>query len=294
MARSTLTYFAVGAALALTACGGGSSNSTGPTAAVPQAADTEVAAPSAPTPKPASSSRQFSMAANVTGSYPPGIGGCLSIQTDSPPGETPCVSQARTTGDEGTRGTVTARPDSGYRFTGWSRLSSDCGGENVNPCSFAFDRNKVMTALFERTTASASASTPSAPAPHSALASPPAPQPQFTVVAVARVDAAAISRRVARGVPYSSSANLETGCVIIDGSACGYPPVGSGYERGGVSYSPVSNTEAAGTRGTVTAVPDPGHRFLGWTSSSADCAGSTTNPCHFTYDRNKTITAIFD
>jgi hypothetical protein len=131
-------------------CGGGSSSPTGPTTETTTAAAPVPAAVSAPAPAPPVRQviRQYTMAANVSGSYPPGIGGCLIIKTDSPPGETPCGSPARTTGDEGTRGTVTAVPDAGYRWS--SSFSSDCPGESTNPCSFAFDRNKVMTAYFGR------------------------------------------------------------------------------------------------------------------------------------------------
>jgi Divergent InlB B-repeat domain len=82
---------------------------------------------------------------------------------------------------------------------------------------------------------------------------------------------------VARGVPYSSSVIREPGCVIIDNSACGYS---------------VHSIRNEGVRGTVTAVPKSGRRFLYWSSSSG-CAGETTNPCAFVYDRNKTIIAVF-
>jgi Divergent InlB B-repeat domain len=274
----------------LTGCGGGSSNSTGPTAAVPQATDTEVAAPPASAPKSTSSGHQFRMTASVTGSRP-GIGGCVSIQVDSPSNNTSCGGSVAVDGDEGTRGTVTATPDPGYRFVKWQSFSSDCGGESVNPCSFAFDRNKTMYALFSGTSAPTSGATPSTPASSSAPVSSSAPHPQFTVTARAQTDSAYLSHLAVHNI-FNSSNNTLSGCVIIDGSACGYPPLGAGYQSGGYSYGPVSNTAAQGTHGTVTAVPGKA-RFLGWTADSADCAGSTRNPCSFVYDRNKTITALF-
>jgi hypothetical protein len=144
MARSNLTYaLPLAALLSLSGCGGGSSQTTGPTAA-------EVVPAPPPPPKPAPPPRQFQMAAFVTGTGRPGIGGCVSIQTDSPPDDTACDSRTFTAGDEGTRGTVTATPDPGYRFIRWSSLSSDCPGESTNPCSFAFDRDKHMIAGFGR------------------------------------------------------------------------------------------------------------------------------------------------
>jgi hypothetical protein len=50
-----------------------------------------------------------------------------------------------------TRALLTAVPAAGYRFLRWSpSFSSDCAGETTNPCSFAFDRDKVMIATFGR------------------------------------------------------------------------------------------------------------------------------------------------
>jgi hypothetical protein len=112
MMTRILTFTVV--VLAVAGCGGGSSNSTGPTDTTAAAVPTPAPAPvRAPAPPP----RQFLMVANVTG-IPPGNGGCLIIQVDSPPHETGCDASARTTGDEGMRGTVTAVPDPGYRFGG--------------------------------------------------------------------------------------------------------------------------------------------------------------------------------
>jgi Divergent InlB B-repeat domain len=148
MARSSLRYaLALAASLILAGCGGGSSNSTGPTD-VPQE-PVKTATP-APAPKPEPPPRQFQMGAFVGGTGMPGTGGCVSIQADSPPNDTACDSRSFTAGDEGTRGTVTAAPNPGYRFIRWASYSSDCGGESVNPCSFAFDRNKQMIAVFGR------------------------------------------------------------------------------------------------------------------------------------------------
>ena len=151
MARSTLRYALTTALLTtftLSGCGGGSSNATGPT-------DTTVAAAPAPTPKPRPAPRQFQMTVIARGLRSPSgsDGGCVILRADSPQGsDTGCSgeSTADITGDEGTRGTVTAVPASGYQFLGWTDSSSDCGGETKNPCSFAFDRDKVMTARFGR------------------------------------------------------------------------------------------------------------------------------------------------
>jgi hypothetical protein len=141
MARSSLTYALVfGAALALTACGGGSSNTTGPTETT--AATVDAATPTSTPPR-----TQYRMTAQLGGSQQ----GCVSIQADSPSDHTGCGSSVSINGDKGTRGEVTAVPRSGYRFLGWAPGSSDCADSTkANPCSFAFDRNKEMIAIFGR------------------------------------------------------------------------------------------------------------------------------------------------
>jgi uncharacterized repeat protein (TIGR02543 family) len=60
--------------------------------------------------------------------------------------------------------------------------------------------------------------------------------------------------------------------------------------HGTISVNPSDLTYPAGTQVTVTANPDPGYVFNGW---SSDLNG-TTNPATITMDANKTITATFD
>jgi Divergent InlB B-repeat domain len=62
-------------------------------------------------------------------------------------GASGCGSSVSLVGDEGTRGTVTAVPASGYRFLQWAASSPDCPGVSTNPCSFAF-ANKMIVARF--------------------------------------------------------------------------------------------------------------------------------------------------
>jgi hypothetical protein len=152
MARSSLTYgLVVGTALALTACGGGSSNTTGPTAAVPQAPEASEAPVTASASRPIAPRTQYRMTAFVSGTHVAARGSCVSIQADRPSDHTGCGSTVSLEGEQGTRGTVTAVPLSGYRFLGWAPGSSDCADSTkANPCSFAFDRNKTMTAMFGR------------------------------------------------------------------------------------------------------------------------------------------------
>jgi hypothetical protein len=129
------------AAFALFGCGGKSSDPTGPT----ETASTP-AVPVTATPPP----RRFEMVAESrTGSpysTPVGDNGCVIIHADD--ADSACGKRVELAGAEGTRGTVEAVPESGFHFVRWSPYSSDCAGESVNPCSFAFDRAKHMTAEF--------------------------------------------------------------------------------------------------------------------------------------------------
>ena len=183
------------------------------------------------------------------------FGGCVSIDNGS------CGKTVRKMGNEGTRGSVLATPLSGNKFVRWAQGSSDCTGETTNPCSFAYDRNKAMVALFESSSPSPSSPPVAAPAPS------PAPRPKFEVTVQAR------------STSVDTAHTIYRGCVIIDNSAC---------ER------VVRRIEHEGTRGQAYAVPRAGSKFLGWASYSSDCPGETTNPCSFTYDRSKGLTALFD
>jgi hypothetical protein len=68
------------------------------------------------------------------------------------------------------------------------------------------------------------------------------------------------------------------GCVSIQGSSCA---------------SSASAYGDIGSRGSVTALPVQGRRFLGWSAVSSDCPGETTNPCSFAFDHGKLIVATF-
>jgi Divergent InlB B-repeat domain len=103
--------------------------------------------------------------------------------------------------------------------------------------------------------------TPTAPAPApTASASPSSPRP----APVERVRASAQAQ--------------GPGCVSIQGSSCA---------------SSASAYGEIGTRGSVTALPAQGRRFLGWSSVSSDCPGETTNPCSFAFDHGKLLVATF-
>jgi Divergent InlB B-repeat domain len=127
LAGSTLRYvlplakLSLLAGLALSGCGGDTTNITNPTPVAAAPAPTP-ATTSTPAPRP-----QFRVSTVANGP------GSISISNDG-----------------GTRGHATASPAAGYRFLGWAASSSDCPGQTTNPCSFAFDRNKTLVANFGR------------------------------------------------------------------------------------------------------------------------------------------------
>jgi hypothetical protein len=54
-----------------------------------------------------------------------------------------------------------------------------------------------------------------------------------------------------------------------------------------------TRTGEVGTRGSATATPASGARFLTWAASSSDCPGETTNPCSFSFQPNTRLVAQF-
>jgi uncharacterized repeat protein (TIGR02543 family) len=126
--------------------------------------------------------------------------------------------------DAGTTVTLTAAPDAGSRFTGWS---GDCSG--TGSCQVTMDQARSVTATFDST----------------------------------MVDLAVSRAGSGSGSVASSPAGI--GC----GSGCQ-----AGFD--------------AGTVVTLTATPDAGSRFAGW---SGDCSG--TGSCQLTMSQARSVTATF-
>jgi hypothetical protein len=54
-----------------------------------------------------------------------------------------------------------------------------------------------------------------------------------------------------------------------------------------------TQVQEPGLRGSASAIPNPGARFIEWAASSSDCPGETSPGCSFAFDRNKTLVARF-
>jgi len=119
--------------------------------------------------------------------------------------------------DTGTQVTITATPDTGYRFANWS---GDASGTD-NPITITMDADKSITANFIR---------------------------QYTLT-------------IAVGSGGGGTTNPTTG----------------------------TSTHDSGTQVSVTATPNTGYEFSGWTGD----ATGTTNPITITMDSDKSVTANF-
>ncbi|WP_299680475.1 choice-of-anchor Q domain-containing protein, partial [uncultured Tenacibaculum sp.] len=119
--------------------------------------------------------------------------------------------------DDGSVVTLTATPDSGYEFTGWS---GDASG-TTNPLTITMDADKTVTANFGP-------------------------------------------------IQRTLTLNATNGSVTV-------------------APNPSTGTYDDGSVVTLTATPDSGYEFTGW---SGDASG-TTNPLNITMDADKTVTANF-
>lgn len=127
-------------------------------------------------------------------------------------------SPDQTSYDSGTNVTLTAVPDAGQQFTGWSGNIS----EMTNPVTIVVDANKAIAATFE---------------------------------------------------PIAQPVSLN---VIINGN-------------GSVTKNPDQTKYEIGSRVTLTAIPATGQQFTGWSGA----IGGTQNPLTITMDGDKSIEASF-
>ena len=182
----------------------------------------------------------------------------------------------------GSNAQITAVPDAGYAFTGWT---GDASGTQ-NPLTVLMDGNKTIGATFT---------------------------PIYNVTLDTLVDGSVT------GVtnPYLSGTNATLTAVPATGFVfSGWTGAASGTENPltvtmngnktiGATFTAqynvtlgsttngavtgVTNPYLSGSTATLTATPDSGFLFNGWTGN----ASGTTNPLNVTMDGNKTIGALF-
>ncbi len=182
--------------------------------------------------------------------------------------------------------TVTAVPDAGAAFTGWS---GDLTGATT-PQILVMDADKAVTASFV-TLLNLDVTTSG---PGSVDLSPPGgsylPGTEVTLSAVPGLNAVFSGWGGALG----GSTNPETLTLNANTSVSAsftqlFNVSGSAVGPGSVTLAPPVGPYPAGTNLAVTATPDPDAVFLGW---SGDLAG-TTSPENLLVDADKSVTGTF-
>jgi hypothetical protein len=188
----------------------------------------------------------------------------------------------------GTVVTVTADPDTGFVFTGWSGALSGIS----NPEIVIADVDKTIGASFavQRFDVSIAPSTGG-----SVTLNPPGGT--YDAGSVVSVTATPAPGYVFTGWGSDLSGTVNPESLLIDAdksiSASFAPSVTltvAAASGGSVVLDPPGGVYAAGTSVTVTAVAGPGYGFVGW---GGDLSG-TTNPQTLVVDTDKSVSASFD
>jgi hypothetical protein len=186
----------------------------------------------------------------------------------------------------GTTVSLTATPSPGYAFTGWSGALSG----SVNPASLVMNADATVSASFTplytlTTQATSGGSVSHLPAGSIHLAG--------TVLTLSAVPETGFAF-TGWGGALSGSDNPATLTLTENASVTAsfaplYTLTASASDGGHVSVEPPEGSYASGTVVTLTATPDPGWDFDGW---SGDLSG-TDNPSALTMDADKEVTAVF-
>jgi uncharacterized repeat protein (TIGR02543 family) len=188
--------------------------------------------------------------------------------------------------DSGTVVTLTAVPNAGYQFTGWS------GGitGTTNPASVTMNAAKSVTANFTLKTYALSitathGSVTKSPDANSydsgtavTLTAVPNAGYQFTGWSggiTGTTNPAAVTMNAAKSVTATFA--LKTFALSINAT------------NGSVTKSPDANSYDSGTVVTLTAAPNAGYQFTGWSGGMT----GTTNPSSVTMNATKSVTANF-
>ncbi|CAL2105085.1 putative repeat protein (TIGR02543 family)/predicted secreted protein (Por secretion system target) [Tenacibaculum sp. 190524A02b] len=192
--------------------------------------------------------------------------------------------------DDGTSVVLTATPDAGYQFDGWS---GDATG-NTNPLTITMDADKTVTATFSKIQRTLTVN-----ATNGSVSTNPNPtngtyDDGTSVVLTATPDAG----YQFDGWSGDATGNTNPLTITMDADKT-VTATFSKIQRtltvnatnGSVSTNPnpTNGTYDDGTSVVLTATPDAGYQFDGW---SGDATGNT-NPLTITMDADKNITAMF-
>jgi uncharacterized protein (TIGR02145 family)/uncharacterized repeat protein (TIGR02543 family) len=188
--------------------------------------------------------------------------------------------------DSGTVVTLTAVPDVGYQFTGWS------GGltGTTNPSSVTMSAAKSVTANFALKTFALSVSATNGTVSKSPNADT---YDSGTVVKLTAVPAAGYQftgwSGDLTGTTNPTSVTMNTAKSVTAKFALKTFALSVTATNGSVTKLPDANSYDSGTGIKLTAVPAAGYQFTGW---SGDLTG-TTNPTSVTMNTAKSVTAKF-
>ncbi len=186
----------------------------------------------------------------------------------------------------GSAATLTATPSTGYVFTGWT---GDADG-TANPLSVLMDANKTIGATFSRQYTLTP--TPSVNGTITGIATGGG----YLAGSTATLTATPSTGYVFTGWTGDTSGTANPLSVLIDSNKT----IGATFSRqytltptplanGTISGIATGGGYLAGSTATLTATPNSGYVFTGWTGD----AGGTANPLSVLIDSNKTIGATF-
>jgi uncharacterized repeat protein (TIGR02543 family) len=191
----------------------------------------------------------------------------------------------------GTEVTITAYPDSGYRFSGWTG-DVPSGHENDNPLTIIMDSDKSITANFSvilqyTLTIAAGTGGTTTPAPGN-YTHDSGTQVTITAVPDSGYNFSGWSGS-ATGTTNPITITMDSNKSITANFIRQYTLTIAAGTGGPTTPAPGNYTHNSGTQVTITAVPNSGYDFSGWSGS----ASGTTNPITIAMDSDKSITANF-
>jgi len=212
--------------------------------------------------------------------------------------------------DTGTTVTLTATVGTGSIFTGWG---GDCSGQS-NPCTVTMSATRSVTTTFARTvtlTVAVQATNPggtgSVSAPALGINCPPGCTTTLTSGTAITLNALPTGSSIFAGWTGACAGQGATCTFTITAdqaaTASFTPRYSLGVDKSGAGTGVVSSSPAGitcgsdcgepylpGTVVTLSAMPDPGSRFAGW---SGACTGAA-NPCTVTMSADQAVTAAFN
>ena len=182
--------------------------------------------------------------------------------------------------------TLTAVPEAGYAFTGWTGAASG----TANPLALLMNGDKTIGANFTRQYTLSSSALNNGSISGIAVDGKYLTGTTATLTAVPAVGYAFTGwTGDASGIANPLSALMDTDKTIGATFTRQYTLAASALSNGSISGIVAGGKYLTGTTATLTAVPAAGYAFTGWTGA----ASGTANPLSLLMDADKTIGANF-